>query len=393
MAGGRQNDMWALTPGVTEASFRIHSAKEAAEAVVSLAREAARAGTFGVGGLLMDRAGRVLAYATNAVVLQGVVRDPTAHAERQLIDWLFDAQRRGLAIAPRDLIIISSVDPCAMCAGAILASGTNAVALAEDTSSGIHSEGRPHRIPSQLWPEAERLFGLFQVRARPGDARHIAQLLSDEIPAPLLKDAETCFLDSLERTRRFVSNCSLPDSAPETQAEAYEWSKLRAIAKGLSSNVAWPDEPILLQDFLTQQQTAFLANDGCVLIDERRRVLLTAQGFETLSPARTSILEIIRAYVWFRNAAEKELGITLPHQRMCSLIKLRPPSPSRKAVMELGAIGSFLEGRHLAYPLPALGFIQADNSHVAENIVASLPPYYTSVIKLTVGQMNMPAPI
>jgi len=214
--------MFTLTPGVIPVSYRICDAEHAARRVVALAKQATAAGTFGVGGFLMDRSGHVLAEAINAVVDHGEIRDPTAHAERQLIDWFFQAQARGLAIAPSDAVIVSSLDPCAMCAGAILSSGFSCVALAEDHLSGIHVSGRPHRIPPKLWPIAETTFGLFQVRGRLGTAGHVSPVLSEDVPSQLLNEAELCFQRSLERTRGLISGSE--DEATNASSKTYEAS-------------------------------------------------------------------------------------------------------------------------------------------------------------------------
>ena len=44
-------------------------------------------GTFGVGGVMLDGRGTVLKALHNNVIKHGLIYDPTAHSERQLIDW------------------------------------------------------------------------------------------------------------------------------------------------------------------------------------------------------------------------------------------------------------------------------------------------------------------
>ncbi len=46
-------------------------------------------GTFGVGALLLDHFGNVLKAIHNNVIRDGLIWDPTAHGERQLIDWYY----------------------------------------------------------------------------------------------------------------------------------------------------------------------------------------------------------------------------------------------------------------------------------------------------------------
>lgn len=383
--------MFALSPGVSAVSYRIGNAEQAARRVVALAQQATAAGTFGVGGLLMDRSGRVLAEAINAVVDHGELRDPTAHAERQLVDWFFRAHPPGSAIAPRDAVIVSSLDPCAMCAGAILSSGFSCVALAEDSLSGIHVSGRPHRMPPKLWPKAESAFGLFQVRGRLGSAAHVSPFLSEDVPPRLLAEAESCFQHSLERTRSLVSGSEddgANASSKASEIAAENWRNLNVFAGKLPHGVYLPEQRTTLEDFSSHRGAALLRNDGCVLVDETSAVLLAAEGHERLSPVRSSVLELIRAYVWLRNSAWKQIRLQLPHQRKCTLIKLRAPGMSAKALMELGAVGSFFESAHLAHRLPAFGFLEPACDPEIDGFVATLPPFYSSVAKITIGRVD-----
>ncbi len=378
--------MLTLTPGICQASYRIVDATHAAQRVVALAQQASSAGTFGVGGFVMDRSGHVLAEAVNAVVDHGEVRDPTAHAERQLVDWFFGAQAQGLAIPTHDVVIVSSLDPCAMCAGAILSAGLSCVALAEDSLSGIHVSGCPHRVPPELWLKAASTFGLFEVRGRSGRASHVSPILSGDVSPQFLVESQFCFQRSLARTRSIVSRTE-DASLRANEVSLRKWNKTNALAGMLPSNVYLPEEASSLGDFSSHQGAALLLNDGCLIVDEAGRVLLAAQGREDLSPARSSVLELIRAYVWLRNAAWKQFRLQLPHPRGCSLIKLRAPSFSAKAVMELGALGSFFEDEHLAHRIPAFGFLQLNYDSKTQSLPATLPPFYTSVAKITVGHV------
>jgi len=80
---------------------------------ISLARDAADNGDVPVGALVVNEAGEVLGTGHN---LRQVNSDPTAHAEivamrmaaAKLNNWRMD-----------DLTIIVTLEPCAMCAGAI----------------------------------------------------------------------------------------------------------------------------------------------------------------------------------------------------------------------------------------------------------------------------------
>src|SRR5262245_50241031 len=139
-----------LSPGVRAGTSTIRTAEDAASRAVALAEEAGKQGTFAIGGLLVDDSGRVIAEATNAVIRNGHLSDPTAHVERQLVDWFAYERRRGLSLSPRNVTIVSSLDPCAMCAGAILRSRMRVVIVAEDKVAGVHDNLKPRHMPREL---------------------------------------------------------------------------------------------------------------------------------------------------------------------------------------------------------------------------------------------------
>jgi tRNA(Arg) A34 adenosine deaminase TadA len=116
---------------------------QAAVAIAAAQALAAKTqGTFGVGGVLLDGFGNVLQSMHNNVVQEGLVLDPTAHGERQLVDWYFAQVAAGAALPPpQELTIVTSLDPCCMCTGAILAAGFNVVVAAPDGNAGINYDG------------------------------------------------------------------------------------------------------------------------------------------------------------------------------------------------------------------------------------------------------------
>src|SRR5262249_24066338 len=143
-----------LSPGVRVGTSTIRNADDAAARAVALAEEAGNNGTFAVGGLLVDNSGRIIAEAINAVIRDDRLSDPTAHVERQLVDWFADRRYRGLRLSPRDVTIVSSLDPCAMCAGAILRSGMRVITVAEDNYAGVHKNLEPRHMPATLKAKA-----------------------------------------------------------------------------------------------------------------------------------------------------------------------------------------------------------------------------------------------
>jgi tRNA(adenine34) deaminase len=95
------------------------------------ARAAGAAGEVPVGALLVSGRGRILAKAGNAVER---LRDPTAHAEMRV---LREASSRAGSNRLGGCVLVSTLEPCLMCAGAlILARPAGLVYGAADPEAG-----------------------------------------------------------------------------------------------------------------------------------------------------------------------------------------------------------------------------------------------------------------
>jgi tRNA(Arg) A34 adenosine deaminase TadA len=351
-----------------------------------MAQEAASNGTFGIGGILADRSGHVLAEAVNAVIDRGYVRDPTAHVERQLVDWYLEARREGLAAPPEELVIVSSLDPCAMCAGAILLSGLSCIAVAPDLTSGVHKDGKPTRMPEQVRARAESRMGFFGVSGRrPRRGADLGRFFNGDISPETVKVASSLFAKSLEQVRQIVGGGESPSEVTRLADD-----DLPSLQSALSEGT-WVCQHWNSARQRADQGQQLLSNspDASIIVDRRGRFIAGAQSAERESVARSSVLELIRAYIALRRAAAERLNVDLPHQRYCTIVKRRPPELAEKALMELGAVGSFLEQPRPPSPLPALAFMEwKSKSSRIEKYVASLPPFYTEVIGISVGPVK-----
>jgi tRNA(adenine34) deaminase len=95
------------------------------------ARIAGAAGEVPVGALLVSGQGSILAKAGNAVER---LRDPTAHAEMRV---LREASSRTGSVRLADCVLVSTLEPCLMCAGAlVLARPAGLVYGAADPEAG-----------------------------------------------------------------------------------------------------------------------------------------------------------------------------------------------------------------------------------------------------------------
>lgn len=111
------------------------SALSPMDLALSLAREAAELGEAPVGAVVMDGS-RVLAASRNRMQ---ALRDPTAHAEMLAIREALSIRGTG-RLDGCDLYV--TLEPCAMCAGAIAHARLRRVYFAaEDTKAGAVENG------------------------------------------------------------------------------------------------------------------------------------------------------------------------------------------------------------------------------------------------------------
>ncbi len=107
----RVNDWCGASPGAPDSSLDESMMARALE----LARQARNLGEVPVGALVV-RDGQILAQAHN---LRETLNDPTAHAERLALAW---AGRSLGTWRLEQCVLYVTLEPCVMCAGAIVLS-------------------------------------------------------------------------------------------------------------------------------------------------------------------------------------------------------------------------------------------------------------------------------
>lgn len=167
------------TPGAgvpsPENTSSTTDAQQATALALWTAREAALAGSYGIGGALMETAtGHVLQTMPNRVFARLApgeddspvfVWDPTAHGERQLMSWYLAQSAARPMPPPEALTLVTTVDPCLMCASSLLEVGVSVGTAAPDTYSGIDyaQDGQFLDLPEPLRSRARERFGYFAV--------------------------------------------------------------------------------------------------------------------------------------------------------------------------------------------------------------------------------------
>lgn len=387
---------------------------QAAVAVAASEAIAARTqGTFGVGGLMLDQHGNVLQSLHNNVIRDGLIFDPTAHGERQLIDWYYAERAKGRDLPPpQDITIVTSLDPCCMCSGAILAGGFNVVVAAPDKASGINYDNSASfaTLPAALRQRAGESFSYPAVlgsslyaRAASGatpKSFFIGKTISEPTQALCSLVFEATSAEVMERFSADHPQALLKDPATLPSDHAI----VRALKQQYPDALAYrcaphqPDAglaPFLLQAMARDREHGG-TGDAVALLDSFGNLLLCMPGRMTQSGIRSAFMETTRAYAQLRyklmNGATRdqqdELRQYLGHPKQGTFVFAQGPDASAISYMNLGAYGSTMEGplplknpAQLQYVLPSLPEAELNA------LCAAMPPLYRNVIRIRPTQV------
>ncbi len=149
--------------------------ERAMEWALAEARVASLAGEVPVGAVILGLDGAVLARSRNEILSRS---DPTAHAERLAVTEA--CARVGAPRLPEGSLLVSTLEPCAMCAGAIVLARVDWLVFgAPDPKTGacgslrnvVRDERLNHRVgllPGSRGAECAELLRAFFRERRPG---------------------------------------------------------------------------------------------------------------------------------------------------------------------------------------------------------------------------------
>ncbi|MTK63664.1 MAG: nucleoside deaminase, partial [Methanobacterium sp.] len=341
---------------------------------VQLAEQATEANTFGVGGVLLDSSGKIWAAERNQVLKDKVINDPTAHGERQLVSWYYARLADGADIPkPSEMTIVTSLDPCVMCTGALLTSGINVAVVAHDTFAGIDYAGNEEflTVPADIRPLALQQFSYFGLsdgsRSFAGSSSSIFN--GQSISADLNTQSLDTFNQSVEVTREIVNGedptpyniATLGPDSPQLKLLRQYYPLAVTLNVDLATNPAPLLEPMLRVAKASHQ--AGNAFNSAALVDPFGNVLLVIGNNQGSCKIDTSFLLLTRSYAQCRRNDDNAKDGALPHPKRCQIILLHGPDQGTESLMDLGAYGSTMEG-----PLPS------DNPDNLLYIVPRPPP-------------------
>ena len=208
----------------------VNSAQAAAEEVHRQAQIAAgefpddpnASKSYGVGGAIVENAtGRIVHAWGNRV--NGQLKsgmwfaslDPTNHGETQLVGWFYAnraaiQQQLGLVDIPdpKDFTVVTSLDPCAMCAGTLLTAGFNvAVVAPDDSGGGVNwaGTGQFAHVPPAVRSALQTKFGYYKVTGDGDDEKVTGVALrSDYFGGPNVIFREEAITEAIYNDNFFV---------------------------------------------------------------------------------------------------------------------------------------------------------------------------------------------
>jgi cytosine deaminase len=380
----------------------------AAEAI-----DAKTQGTFGVGGLMLDQHGNVLQSLHNNVVKQGLIFDPTAHGERQLIDWYHAERAKGRDLpAPEDITIVTSLDPCCMCSGAILAGGFNVVVAAPDKNAGINFDAAAsfHALPPALREKAAGSFSYpailgssLYARASSG-ATPKSFFIGKTISEPTQALCSLVFEATSSEVMALFNTDLRQDQLKDPATLAPDHFVLRALKQLYPDALTYrgkPHEPDAgLAPFLRQAMARDREHggdgDAVALLDSFGNLVLCMSGRIAQSGIRSAFMETTRAYAQLRYKLmtgatpeqQEEVRQYLGHPKDGTFVFAKGPDGGAISFMNLGAYGSTMEGplplknpTQLQYVLPSI-----PHEELAA-ICAAMPPLYRDIIRVRPTQV------
>lgn len=382
------------------------------QAAVAIAASEALAaktqGTFGVGGVMLDQFGTVLKALHNNVIKQGLVFDPTAHGERQLIDWYYAELAKGRALPPpADITIVTSLDPCCMCTGAILAAGFNVVVAATDAKAGINYDGGAgfQSLPAPLRAQAMARFAYPAVLGASAYARggrgaapksfFIGKTIAEPTQALCSLVFEATSSAAMALCHADLAPAQLKDPATLSPKHPIMNALRKAYPETLSVRCApqRPDAglaPAMLQA-MARDKVMGGDGDAVALLDAFGNLLLCMPGRRSKSAIRSAFMECTRTYAQLRYKLMDGAGETLRdevrhylgHPKHGTFVFANGPDHGALSFMNLGAYGSTLEGALPASNPDQFQYVRPAIAPAAlEALCQDLPPLYRQLIRI-----------
>jgi cytosine deaminase len=396
----------------------IASADEAARIVLGQSMWAANQGTFAVGGMMVEnRTGKVIRVMHNNVLkpLDNGTRltwDPTAHGERQLVYWYYENRdERGLP-DPSEITIVTSLDPCIMCTGALLTAGFNVGVVAIDDYAGVNYDSafEFRSLPPELRTQAKQTFGYYAagssstppIYTRPYQGSNLVAFHQTSVSSAHLMACGALFADSSHIVRSISrDDAGKPPKDLKNPAELPEDSPLKVAFRRwypraftlAAHDVRLPGENVIAELRRVASEGSAGNGNAVALLDPFGNLVLCLSGREKVAPVYTPFMEVTQAYARLRwelmnDASTRQLStdhLTVP--KYGTFLFLEAPDPSTApGIMTIGAYGSTMEGPLPTVFPPNFQYVSSVSPYRLTEALIHLPPLYTDLVQVAASQ-------
>lgn len=399
-------------------SIFVANANEASSVVLDQAIRAAAQGTFAVGGCIIENAtGRVVMAMHNNVLkpLTGINEvftwDPTAHGERQLVSWYFAHKSSHGLPEPHELTVVTTLDPCVMCTGALLTAGFNVAVIAIDDFAGINfdSSFSFYTLPPALRPIAKSRLGYYACGDRGIDPKmFVREYVGGEnvaykenaVSVQRLMGCGNIFQASVGNVRARSSNSGLPPerlndpfSLPVESPIRTRFSEICPDAFSFRSPVGRLPGTGLRALLQKTMEAGNDAENAVAFLDPFGNLLLCFADSFDVSPIQTAFMNVTQTYAEIRfrlmddERTREDARNFLTHPKYGTFVFLHAPSPDETTtVMTLGAYGSTMEGPvPVAFPSNFQYYEPPRKGTITDlrAAVMNLPPFYTQLAQIS----------
>lgn len=387
----------------------VTNAESLAMLALWTAQRGADGGSYGIGAALVDNAtGRVLQTMPNRVfrTLAGggtFVQDRTAHGERQLMSWYL-AQRHTQALpAPDGLTVVTTLDPCLMCASSLLTAGVNVGVIAIDGYSGINydSSGSFADLPEPLRSRAIATFGYYAVDGgRPYQGSRAIAYAEEFITQDTLDscaDLYTTSAEAVRAARRESGTAPSSLSDPATNPAAIDLIRAFQVTCPEAFTIKLreprlPDRRVydVLVDIVGRTPGA---TNAVAFIDPFGNLVTAQADQQAINALSTAFALCTRSYTQTRYAlvdAPSTVDIaerSLTNPNYGTFVFLVAPDPFEPTGMfDIGAYGSTMGGAAMPTIPSAFQYFELPTGVTEvqlQDVVYPLPPLYSENIKIS----------
>lgn len=379
----------------TENKIRLN---DYAVRALNQAREASDSGTFGVGGILMDLKGNVICEMHNKVIDGNRTNDPTAHGERQIVDWYFANKEKNNLPEPENCVLITTLDPCVMCTGALVQAQFNRViVVALDDYAGINwqctaecaalagTDCQMYVKEHFAYPEVT---GSMSRKAFGAGLSDLNMFSDITISSETLNGCVEAFSLAVDDVRSKVASNTVELSDIKNPANLETSHPIRKyLAESLGDYfLACSLESSTPNDFINYVQKEHPNFQGVAYFDSFGNLLYLAEDDENIS-SQSAFMKVTRKIAEVRNTDPiegYEINEYLSSPKYGYFVYMNCPKISAKTIMELGAIGSTFEDTSVH---PIMYIDGEENIDPLNSVIKQLPPLYNELINIHFKQI------